>query len=83
MFILNFQTGPAGSGSGGAGGGFVQPPFNYNIPPNNFPNETKDLNVNQNFLNEEKEQMLPPPSYHSTMMNSVSPDDNLQVIFLM
>ncbi|XP_055531019.1 IST1 homolog isoform X2 [Wyeomyia smithii] len=53
------------------------PPFNYNIPPNPSvlpTNEEKDLNINSNFLKQEKNSDLePPPSYAS-----LSPDDNMQ-----
>lgn len=53
------------------------PPFNYNIPPNpSVPpvDEVKDLNINSNFLKQEKKADLePPPSYAS-----LSPDDNMQ-----
>ena len=57
------------------------PPFNYNIPPNPpgpVTDEEKDLNINANFLHQEKNLMGgvsgPPPSYAS-----LSPDDNMQV----
>ncbi|XP_053685061.1 IST1 homolog [Sabethes cyaneus] len=53
------------------------PPFNYNIPPNPAvppADEVKDLNINSNFLKQEKNSDLePPPSYAS-----LSPDDNMQ-----
>lgn len=55
------------------------PPFNYNIPPNPSgppADEEKDLNINANFLNQEKHasgESGPPPSYAS-----LSPDDNMQ-----
>lgn len=55
------------------------PPFNYNIPPNPsgpLVDEEKDLNINANFLNQEKHatgESGPPPSYAS-----LSPDDNMQ-----
>ncbi|XP_055606756.1 IST1 homolog isoform X2 [Uranotaenia lowii] len=55
------------------------PPFSYNIPPNPAgppPSEEKDLNINANFINQEKNKGPdpgPPPSYAS-----LSPDDNMQ-----
>ncbi|XP_058835726.1 IST1 homolog isoform X2 [Topomyia yanbarensis] len=65
--------GPSGQNFGSASA----PPFNYNIPPNSsetMPDEEKDLNINSNFLNQEKRSDLgPPPSYAS-----LSPDDNMQ-----
>lgn len=56
------------------------PPFNYNIPPNPIgpaADEEKDLNINSNFIHQEKNllggDIGPPPSYAS-----LSPDDNMQ-----
>uniref|UniRef100_A0A2M4AA75 IST1 homolog n=1 Tax=Anopheles triannulatus TaxID=58253 RepID=A0A2M4AA75_9DIPT len=70
---------PAAGPSGGVQqfGGASAPPFNYNIPPNSSEKEEiKDLNINANFIREEKganEAIGPPPSY-----SSLSPDDNMQ-----
>ncbi|XP_021699513.1 IST1 homolog isoform X2 [Aedes aegypti] len=57
------------------------PPFNYNIPPNPIgpaADEEKDLNINSNFIHQEKNllggDIGPPPSYAS-----LSPDDNMQI----
>lgn len=68
--------GPSGQNFGTASA----PPFNYNIPPNPSgpppSDEEKDLNINANFLNQEKHasgESGPPPSYAS-----LSPDDNMQ-----
>uniref|UniRef100_A0AAG5DDK0 IST1 homolog n=1 Tax=Anopheles atroparvus TaxID=41427 RepID=A0AAG5DDK0_ANOAO len=66
------------SGPGGQNfGSSSAPAFNYNIPPNSSEKEEiKDLNINSNFINEEKgasTSVGPPPSYAS-----LSPDDNMQ-----
>lgn len=67
--------GPSGQNFGSASA----PPFNYNIPPNPPgppADEEKDLNINSNFLHQEKNSghdSGPPPSYAS-----LSPDDNMQ-----
>uniref|UniRef100_U5EYT4 IST1 homolog n=1 Tax=Corethrella appendiculata TaxID=1370023 RepID=U5EYT4_9DIPT len=76
---------PSFGGNSPAGTGSAPPaPFQYNIPPqpsgsNSLPpgisTEKKDLNINQNFLSEEKNQG-PPPSYYSC--SGLSPDDNMQ-----
>jgi vacuolar protein sorting-associated protein IST1 len=81
---FNYPPGP--SGGGGGGGGFAAPPMtqpnmNYNIPPNNPEPEKKDLNVNMNFINEEKNTgPMPPsaPNYPPPSYASLSPDDNMQ-----
>ena len=73
------RQGPSGGGGGAASYTPPTAPFNYNIPPNpsnSLPtDEKKDLNINQNFLREERSnEQPPPPSY-----DSLSPDDNMQV----
>lgn len=89
-----YGGGGGGGGSGGSGGvagGFSQPgtapsgppPFAYNIPPNPSHNETekKDLNINSDFLQQEKNTSLqpdaPPPRYSSlnpyNLQNSSAP----------
>uniref|UniRef100_A0A182QT03 IST1 homolog n=1 Tax=Anopheles farauti TaxID=69004 RepID=A0A182QT03_9DIPT len=71
---FQYPAGPSGNSFGGAS---APPPFNYNIPPNSSEKEEiKDLNINSNFINEEKgasDSSGPPPSY-----SSLSPDDNMQ-----
>uniref|UniRef100_A0A182M0A7 IST1 homolog n=1 Tax=Anopheles culicifacies TaxID=139723 RepID=A0A182M0A7_9DIPT len=71
---FQYPAGPSGQNFGGAS---APPPFNYNIPPNSSEKEeVKDLNINANFINEEKgasDAIAPPPSY-----SSLSPDDNMQ-----
>lgn len=68
--------GPSGQNFGAASA----PPFNYNIPPNPSgppAEEEKDLNINSNFIYQEKKPVSnsgPPPSYAS-----LSPDDNMQI----
>ncbi|XP_019562265.2 IST1 homolog isoform X1 [Aedes albopictus] len=73
---FHYPQGPMGQPFGTASA----PPFNYNIPPNPpgpVTDEEKDLNINANFLHQEKNLMGgvsgPPPSYAS-----LSPDDNMQ-----
>ncbi|XP_058120842.1 IST1 homolog [Anopheles ziemanni] len=70
---FQYPAGPSGQNFGSA----TAPPFNYNIPPNSSEKEEiKDLNINSNFINEEKGASTssgPPPSYAS-----LSPDDNMQ-----
>ncbi|XP_050074886.1 IST1 homolog [Anopheles maculipalpis] len=71
---FQYPAGPSGQNFGGAS---APPPFSYNIPPNSSEKEeVKDLNINANFLNEERgvsDATGPPPSY-----SSLSPDDNMQ-----
>uniref|UniRef100_A0A8W7P315 IST1 homolog n=1 Tax=Anopheles coluzzii TaxID=1518534 RepID=A0A8W7P315_ANOCL len=72
---FQYPAGPSGQHFGAAS---APPPFNYNIPPNSSEKEEiKDLNINSNFLNEERgatgDSSGPPPSY-----SSLSPDDNMQ-----
>lgn len=73
---FHYPPGPSGQQFGTASA----PPFNYNIPPNpsgSLVDEEKDLNINSNFIHQEKTIMGgdsgPPPSYAS-----LSPDDNMQ-----
>ncbi|XP_052872235.1 IST1 homolog isoform X2 [Anopheles cruzii] len=70
---FQYPAGPSGMQFGGASA----PPFNYNIPPNSSEKEEiKDLNINSNFIKEEKgasDTGGPPPCYAS-----LSPDDNMQ-----
>ncbi|GAB0091684.1 IST1 homolog [Sergentomyia squamirostris] len=59
--------------SGGSSGGASAPPFTYNIPPNppGSSSEKKDLNINTDFVDNERHSLPPPYS-------TISPDDNLQ-----
>jgi vacuolar protein sorting-associated protein IST1 len=74
------KPGPSGGGSGNGGISTSYTPasapaFNYNIPPNpsasigGITDEKKDLNINQNFLREERNENQPPP------YDSLSPDE--------
>lgn len=82
---FNYPSGPSGSGNfdgnSGGSGGSNKSPFNYNIPPNaptmNDENEKKDLNINNDFVMHESNNQFP-PAY-----TSISPDDNLQVNFIL
>ncbi|XP_055913630.1 IST1 homolog isoform X2 [Eupeodes corollae] len=81
--------GGGGGGSGGVAGGFSNPgpsgppPFAYNIPPNpsQGSSEKKDLNINSDFHQQEKNNSLlpdaPPPRYSSldpyNLQNSSKP----------
>ncbi|XP_059614840.1 IST1 homolog isoform X2 [Phlebotomus argentipes] len=57
----------------GPSGGASAPPFTYNIPPNphGASGEKKDLNINTDFVDNERHSLPPPYS-------TISPDDNLQ-----
>ncbi|XP_055844538.1 IST1 homolog isoform X2 [Episyrphus balteatus] len=85
-----YGGGGGGGGSGGVAGGFSYsgpspsgpPPFAYNIPPNpsNNSSEKKDLNINSDFLQQEKNTLqpdAPPPRYSSldpyNLQNSSAP----------
>uniref|UniRef100_A0A1B0CMC0 IST1 homolog n=1 Tax=Lutzomyia longipalpis TaxID=7200 RepID=A0A1B0CMC0_LUTLO len=62
-----------GGHGGGPSGGASAPPFTYNIPPNppGPSGEKKDLNINTDFVDNERHSLPPPYS-------TISPDDNLQ-----